>query len=202
MSQPADIEELSGESPSVGSPRRIAAVAIIAATLMVAFIAGRATAPTTSAAATPAPAASRELVRPAWVSDALLQAYYEHPSSTSACTASGGVSCLALLGTRMDHVAWQGALDGFWPRVQPQTVRAGRIVVAAPLHPGPTGKPPVLVVMPEQGSDSQPDGTSPNGNVWFFDLGELPPGWYALITTEEIGPPTGVLATAFGIIVR
>jgi len=202
MSQPGDIEELSGDSPSVGSPRRIAAVAIIGVILMMAFLAGRATAPTMSAAATPSLKASPALGLSARVSNALLQAFYEHPSSTSACTAAGAVSCLALLGTRMADVAWQGALDGFWPRVQPQTVRAGRIVVVAPLKRGPTGKAPALVVIPDQGSDSQPDGASLNGKVWFFDLGELRPGWYALITTEEIGPPTGVLATAFGIIVR
>jgi hypothetical protein len=101
----------------------------------------------------------------------------------------------------MGEMAWQGAVDSFWPRVQPQTVRAGRIVVAAPTNRGPTDAAPTLVLRPEQGLDSQPDGLTVNGGVFFFDLGDLRPGWYALITTEDFGPQTGVLMTVFGIIV-
>jgi hypothetical protein len=201
MSQAADIEELSGETPTAPAARRVAAAVFVAVVLLVAFLAGRVTAPTTSAAATPSPAASPDLVRPAWVSDALLQAFYQHPRSTSACTSNGGVTCLPLVGTSMDEVAWQGAVDSFWPRVEPQTVRAGRIVVAAPTNPGPTGGATILLLRPEQGPDSQPDGLTLNGRVFFFDLGDLRPGWYALITMEDFGPQTGVLMSVFGIIV-
>jgi hypothetical protein len=201
MPQAADIEELSGEIPTPRAARRVAAAVVVAVVLMVAFLAGRVTAPTTSAAATPSLAASPDLVRPAWVSDALLQAFYQHPESTSACSSDGGVTCLPLVGTRIDEVAWQGAVDNFWPRVQPQTVRAGRIVVAAPLNRGPTGGAPTLLLRPERGRDSQPDGLTVTGRAFFFDLGDLRPGWYALITMEDFGPPTGVLTTVFGIIV-
>ncbi len=201
MPQAADIEELSGENPTAGAAGRVAAAVVVVVALMVAFLAGRVTAPTTSVAPTPSPAPSRDLVRPAWVSDALLQAFNQHPGSTSACTSNGGVTCLPLVATRMDELAWQGAVDSFWPRVQPQTVRAGRIVVAAPLNPGPTGGAPTLLLRPERGLDSQPDGLTVNGSVFFFDLGDLRPGWYALITMEDFGPPTGVLTTVFGIIV-
>jgi hypothetical protein len=172
------------------------AAVVIAGGLAGAFVLGRASAPVAVQPAAPPSVGVR--VQPAFVADAIGQAFYSgvrRDATWLVCEGSDSVDCIDVPAFRTSDIFGSDE----WPNLHPGTVKPGDVIVGAQLDPvTPVSAYLISASNPSAGGPQLTPVTIHPGDT-FFDLGPLAPGRY--VVSVLIDPTTSMVSgqTVIGI---
>jgi hypothetical protein len=177
--------------------RMLATGLVVAALVVAAFAAGR----LTTGPAGPAAAPSATRIQPAFVPEALRQAFYSGVDRTKTwlvCVTAPSLTCA-------DAAAYRTADplgEDEWFNLQPVTVAAGDVIVGAGLDPALQVQAYLSPADNASAVGPQLTPASMHPGDTFFDLGPLAPGRYVLSILTDPTSPMMQGQIAIGIVVR